>query len=37
LHDRTARLAETLGIRQVLVSISHAGAYAMASAIGVGE
>lgn len=37
LHNRTVQLAESLGIRHVLVSISHAGDYAMASAIGVGE
>ncbi len=31
-----ARLAESAGIRQIFVSISHTGEYAMASAIGVG-
>lgn len=34
LHRRTAALAAELGIARVLVSISHAGAYAVGSAIG---
>jgi holo-[acyl-carrier protein] synthase len=34
LTGKTAELADTLGIRQVLISISHSGEYAMASAIG---
>lgn len=33
LHGVTARLAEQLGISEILVSISHAGGFAMASAI----
>lgn len=36
LHRKTADLARTLGIDHVLVSISHAGEYAVASAIAVG-
>ena len=36
LHGKTAAMAELLGIQQVLVSISHSGEYALASAIGVG-
>jgi holo-[acyl-carrier protein] synthase len=36
LHGRTRQLAESLGIRQMLVSISHGGEYAVATAIGVG-
>ena len=35
LRGRTADLARTLGIEHVLVSISHSGEYALASAIGV--
>jgi len=35
LRGHTAQLAERLGVRHVLVSISHAGEYAMASAIAV--
>ena len=35
LHGGCAKLAETLGISQILLSISHAGEYALASAIGV--
>lgn len=34
LRGHTARLAEQLGIRQVLISISHTGEYAIASALG---
>ena len=34
LHGATAKLAESLGITHVLVSISHAGEYAIASALG---
>ena len=37
LHRRTADLARTLGIDLILISISHAGDYAVASAIGVGN
>ncbi|TWT44914.1 Holo-[acyl-carrier-protein] synthase [Phycisphaerae bacterium RAS1] len=37
LHGQTAKLAAALGIRTVLVSISHAGDYAVASAIAVGD
>lgn len=37
LYRRTADLARTLGIDHVLVSISHAGEYAVASAIAVGK
>jgi len=36
LHGATANLAETLGITHVLVSLSHAGDYAIASAIALG-
>ena len=36
LHGRTRELAASLGIRQMLVSISHGGEYAVATAIGVG-
>lgn len=36
LHGGTRTFAEQLGVVQVLVSISHSGDYAMASAIGVG-
>jgi holo-[acyl-carrier protein] synthase len=36
LHGGCAKLAATLGITQVLLSISHAGEYALASAIGLG-
>jgi holo-[acyl-carrier protein] synthase len=35
LHGVARRLAENLGITHVLVSISHAGEYAVASAIGI--
>lgn len=34
LHGATARLAAALGIAQVLISISHSGDYALASALG---
>ncbi|MBU0640170.1 MAG: holo-ACP synthase [Planctomycetes bacterium] len=34
LHGHAARLADTLGIEQVLLSISHAADYAIASALG---
>jgi holo-[acyl-carrier protein] synthase len=37
LYRKTADLARTLGIDQFLVSISHAGEYAVASAIAVGN
>jgi holo-[acyl-carrier protein] synthase len=37
LRGKTARLAESLGIRQVLISISHSGEYVWASAIGLSE
>jgi holo-[acyl-carrier protein] synthase len=33
LHGATARLAASLGIERVLISISHAGDYALASAL----
>jgi holo-[acyl-carrier protein] synthase len=36
LHGRTAALAEVLGIEQILISISHSGDYALASALGIG-
>ncbi len=36
LHNKTADLARTLGIEHILMSISHAGEYAVASAIAVG-
>jgi holo-[acyl-carrier protein] synthase len=36
LYGKTAELARTLGIDHVLISISHAGEYAVASAIAVG-
>lgn len=36
LSGRTAELARTLGVSHVLLSISHSGEYALASAIGVG-
>ncbi len=36
LHRKAAELAATLGIRHVLLSISHAGEYATASALGIG-
>lgn len=36
LTGRTAQLAATLGIAQVLVSISHSGEYAVASALALG-
>ncbi len=37
LHGKSAQLAHALGIEHVLLSISHAGGYALASAIGVGR
>jgi holo-[acyl-carrier protein] synthase len=37
LHGRTAELARALGIAHLLVSISHSGDYALASAIGIGD
>ena len=37
LYRKTADLARTLGIEHLLVSISHAGEYAVASAIAVGR
>lgn len=37
LHNECARLATEQGIESVLMSISHAGDYAIASAIGVGS
>jgi holo-[acyl-carrier protein] synthase len=37
LHGKTADLARTLGIEHILISISHAGEYAIASAIAVGN
>ncbi len=37
LYGKASELARTLGIRLFLVSISHAGDYAMASVIGIGE
>ncbi len=37
LHGVTARLAATLGIVHVLISISHSGEYAFASALGLGD
>lgn len=37
LHGQTAELARSLGIDHVLMSISHSGDYAMASAIGVSQ
>ena len=37
LYRKTADLARTLGIDHILVSISHAGEYAVASAIAIGE
>jgi holo-[acyl-carrier protein] synthase len=37
LHRKTADLARTLGINHILVSISHAGEYAVATAIAVGD
>ncbi|MCK4340174.1 MAG: holo-ACP synthase [Phycisphaerae bacterium] len=36
LRGKTAEMATTLGIHQILISISHSGDYALASAIGVG-
>ena len=36
LHNKTAELARTLGIDHILISISHSGEYAVASAIAVG-
>ena len=35
LHGKAADLAKELGIREMLVSISHAGDYALGSAVGV--
>lgn len=37
LYRQTADLARTLGIQQMLISISHAGDYAVASAIALGN
>lgn len=37
LHGVSARLAATLGIARVVVSLSHCGEYALASALGLGE
>ena len=37
LLDSTAAVAANLGIRSILISISHAGDYATASAIGIGQ
>jgi holo-[acyl-carrier protein] synthase len=37
LSGESARVAEQLGIRRVLISISHTGDWAAASAIGVGD
>ena len=37
LHGKTAQMASALGITHVLISISHSGEYALASAIGVAE
>ena len=37
LHGVTAEIARQIGIDQMLISISHAGEYATASAIGVGK
>ncbi len=37
LANQTAALAQRLGIRQILLSISHAGGFATASAIGLGD
>lgn len=37
LHNQAQRMADQLGIIRVLLSISHAGEYAVASAIGIGE
>ncbi|GAB4109273.1 MAG: hypothetical protein Kow00105_17880 [Phycisphaeraceae bacterium] len=37
LHGRCAEVADRLGITQWLLSITHTGAYAMASAIGIGS
>lgn len=37
LSGKAGQLAESLGIREFLVSISHAGDYAMASVIGIGS
>ena len=37
LRARAAELARALGIAQVLISISHAGQYATASALGLAE
>jgi holo-[acyl-carrier protein] synthase len=34
LRGATAKLADTLGVTHILLSISHAGDYALASAIG---
>ncbi len=36
LQGVSAKIAAALGIRQILISISHSGEYAIASAIGVG-
>lgn len=37
LRGQTARFADQVGVSHVLISISHSGEYAMASAIGVGN
>lgn len=36
LRGQTAKLAESLGVAQIMISISHAGDYAIASALGIG-
>jgi holo-[acyl-carrier protein] synthase len=36
LHRKTAQLADSLGVEQILISISHAEDYAIASALGLG-
>lgn len=36
LCGKTAEMAQTLGVAHVLISISHSGEYAMASALGLG-
>mgnify|MGYP000004235924 CR=1 FL=1 len=37
LHGRTAELAAALGVTHLLVSISHSGEYAVASAVAIGR
>lgn len=37
LHGKTAAMQKTLGITGIVISLSHAGEYALASAIGLGE